>query len=324
MVKRGKSDERTVLDVDEIATLLKIRKQNGHATVLVLGSRAGAFFQSEQFYQTFQQWSARDFRHLTQRERFQECYTVLTTMADRYGELDTYHMLRTFIDKSGPTRADICLADLIQQGYFEEIISTNIDDSLEQALINAEMRTGRDFEIYDSKNDERTALFCRIIKVFGDLRDRDYAIGERLAFLDSDKNRKALIERLLKKETLMIGFDALWDQAMLHVIAAEGETLWFVNEEDLGNNPLLVDLLQVRKAKSILVEGGYEQFITKLYRHLTGIPVPVNYLLGSSILDQLQQLQRGQKRLQEENANILNEIKQLRQQIDRSFPQSED
>lgn len=290
MAKHGKHPE---FGVKEIAMWLNARRNDSHSTVLLLGSRAGAFFRSEQFYEILQQYSVHNFMHLTHLKRFKECYTTLTVLEDRYGEVDIYHMLYTFTNKSVPTRADDCLVECIKQGYFEEIITTNIDDSLEQTLIKAGMREGYDFGVYDSDkmelNDERTPLY-KIIKVFGDIKTRGHVIKNRFTYLEQKQEFKKFLERTLKKDTLVIGYDTTWDQDILQAIPSEGQTLWFVNEENPSEDALLSNFIKTRQDIAYM-EGGYDRFVTKLHQCLTGPPA---LMIDSSILEQLQQLQKGQ------------------------------
>src|SRR5579859_2423022 len=170
-------DEGSQADIEEMAKLLKIRKNSHHPTVLLLGARAGRLFRSEQFYEDLQFFSNVNFHGLPRIKQFKECYTILTS--SKFSEWDLYSILQAPLKDIGTINADICLASLIKHKYFDEIISTNIDDVLEGALDQTEMRQGRDYEVMriglDTAYYERSNP-CRIIKPFGDLVSRDYTI----------------------------------------------------------------------------------------------------------------------------------------------------
>src|SRR5215472_936381 len=138
-----------------MAKLLKIRKDSHHPTVLLLGARAGRLFRSEQFYEDLQFFSNVNFHGLPRIKQFTECYTILTS--DKFSEWDLYSILQTALKDVGVINPDICLASLIKQEYFDEIISTNIDDVLEGALDQTEMRQGRDYEVL--RIDSNTSRF---------------------------------------------------------------------------------------------------------------------------------------------------------------------
>lgn len=281
--------------VNDVATVLNVRKNDGHATVLLLGSRAGAFFRSEQFYEIVQHVSKRDFKPHSRLARFQDCYAILTT--GQYDEADIYHVLRKSIDEAVITTTDSCLALLIQQGYFEEIITTNVDDSLERACVEVGMREGYDFEVCHPDQgvpDDEKYTSYRIIKVFGDMRAGKHAIKDRLFHLERNQAFKGHLERLLKRDLLIIGFDPVWDKDILRVISAKGQTLWFVNEENLSKNPLLSDLLRARQAKNIIyANGSYDPFVNTLY----------DYCLDKNIIKSLWKSLKDYQRMKQVQAD---------------------
>jgi len=137
--------ESEQFDISTIAKLLDVRKRNNHRAVLLLGARTGGLFRSDHFYESLQEFSNRDFNKLSPLEKFNECHSILTS--DHFSEAEIHSIVRTSLRDLTVTIADACLAELVKQGYFEEIISTNIDDMLEQALVEIEMQEQREFEV---------------------------------------------------------------------------------------------------------------------------------------------------------------------------------
>src|SRR2546422_3487835 len=132
-------------DAPEIATLLEFRKKHNQRTVLFLGSRAGGLFRSQQFYDTMWQFSKRDFAELSRFEQFSECYKIL--QEERFSERDRFSILSSSLRGVGTIDADVCLAELVKDGVFDVVISTNIDDLAEQAFIQVGMRELEDFQV---------------------------------------------------------------------------------------------------------------------------------------------------------------------------------
>lgn len=273
-------DDGSQADIEEMAKLLKIRKNSQHPTVLLLGARAGRLFRSEQFYEALQFFSNVNFHGLPRIKQFKECYTILTS--GKFSEWDLYSILQAPLKDIGAINADICLASLIKHKYFDEIISTNIDDVLEGALDQTEMRQGRDYEVMrigpDTAYHERSHS-CRIIKPFGDLVTRDYTIKGRASRLEHAKSR-TFLQSLLEKDLLIVGIDPTWDRDILRFIPVEpnDSSIWFVSEQEdiIQESSFLSDNLSARCNKTILgYEGSYSSFIPKIH----------NYLHGSKLTD---------------------------------------
>jgi len=171
--------ERSQLGIREMANLLEVRKDSHHPTVLLLGTRAGRLFRSTHFYNNLQLFSNRNFQEIPLISQFQECYAILTS--DKFSETDIHSILRRSLKDVSVIDTDTNLASLIKHGYFNEIISTNIDDALEDALLQTGMKEGQDFEVIsigrNPPQDEKSC-FCRITKVYGELVSRHYTVKE--------------------------------------------------------------------------------------------------------------------------------------------------
>jgi hypothetical protein len=274
-------DEGSQADIEEMAELLKIRKNSHHPTVLLLGARAGRLFRSERFYEDLQFFSNVNFHGLPRIKQFKECYTILTS--GKFSEWDLYSILQAPLKDVGAIPADICLASLIKHRYFAEIISTNIDDVLEEALDQTDMRQGRDYEVMRIGSDAthyESSHSCRVVKPFGDLVSREYTIKGRASRLEQAKAR-TFLQGLLAKDLLIVGIDPTWDRDILRFIPAESKgAIWFASEqEDIAQeSSFLAENLSARCNKAVLgYEGSYSSFISKIH----------NYLHGSKLTDHL-------------------------------------
>ena len=254
------------VDIGEIASWLELKKSMAHAPILVLGSRAGSLFRSQNFYDVLERYSYRNFHGLAANEQFGECYNVLKQVQFYEGEL--HSLLRSSMRDSIPTEADIFLAELIKQGFFQEIISTNIDDVLEQALVQVGLREANDFELLwpplERPHLERRLTY-RITKIFGDFASRVYDVLRQQFLLQSNQGLINLVEHILAKDVLMVGVDPIWDEELLRVLPASKSTLWLVGEEGLVNHPLLSEHAIDRPIMYLTEnEDVYENFLQAL------------------------------------------------------------
>src|SRR5947209_20140568 len=130
--------EPTQSTIQEMAHMLEIRKMSRHSTVLFLGARAGGLFRSPAFYDAMQRFSKLNFTTLSLAAQFAECYQVLTWLQSSENELN--NILYGILRHVEITEADVCLAELIKQGLFDIIVTTNVDALLEQAFLQVKDR----------------------------------------------------------------------------------------------------------------------------------------------------------------------------------------
>lgn len=276
------------LGIEQMAKRLEMRKKNNEYTTLLLGARAGQLFRSADFYNNLQLFSNLHFHRLPRFKQFKEVHTILTS--GKLSETDLNSFLRSALRDIDVTSTDISLASLIRNHYFNEIISTNIDVVLEEALLRIEMKEDRDYEVIrigrnigrNVPGQERPHPI-RITKPFGDFASQDYIIRGRPSHLDNTEMRSSLLS-LLKKDLLIIGIDPDWDKDILRMIPVNTKaTVWFVSEDTdiVGKSPFLSDMLRARHATHILVpEGSYDFFVGKLHDYLCGNVSP-NYTFAS-------------------------------------------
>ena len=134
------------VQVTDIAKWLERRKDAGRSTVLFLGARTGGLFRSKMLYGTVQYFSLRAFNNMSRLEQFDECYRVLREQDLSKSEIDT--ILIAALQGLQITETDISLAELVKRGFFETIISTNIDDLLTKAFVQVGMEETNDFQVF--------------------------------------------------------------------------------------------------------------------------------------------------------------------------------
>ncbi|WP_376797442.1 SIR2 family protein [Thermogemmatispora sp.] len=319
--------------IPEIAKLLDIRKQSGSGIILVLGARAGAFYRpSSALQEIVMGFSPRSPERLSRPKAFGECYRVLNEHS--FSERDLELIFQRALRDVTVTDADLCLAELVKEEYFSEIVTTNIDDLLEQAFSRVEMREGRHYEVFiPGRSYEEWLLhperrLCRVIKVFGDLVARVYDARRQRFYLDRYARLKEYLQQALKGDILVIGLDPLWDAGLIDLISPEGgfSSTWFVNEELPPAESSMAQIFQARQSLYLTGwDGQYENFLKAIFWHLKS-SMPTNISNFLDILSELRKInseraaaQKERHEIQELFHSVLGQLSLLQQQTEQGF-----
>lgn len=273
-------------DLKSLVDELEQRKKEGHQPVLVLGSSAGGLYRSDYFlYEHMLRGRPTDLHSLhstTRRQCFKQVQHLVNERA--MNEHDINEFIKTSFRNIDPEEYDICLALLIKNNYFYEIVSTNIDFLVEESFENVGMREGREFEVFFPRESRTSAqsfsekvLFpgvkerdYRIIKIFGDFLSREYQISQRFAYFENKPEFKQFLHGLFKSDLLILGLHPDWDEEILHLIPSQGGKLWFVGEEDLSELSIFRSISKTRVVQHIINRHWkYHNIATALYRYST-------------------------------------------------------
>lgn len=260
------------LSISELGRWLEWRRSNNSQTILMLGSRAGALYRSEPFYNYCQQYVTPFFSTRPLLWSFRECYNVLTRKP--LGERELHALLQDALKNARTlfTIYDRYCAEIIKRGYFREVISTNIDDIVERAMFSAGLIEDKDIQVFipgkQALSPQRDLPY-RLTKVFGDVLSRQYAIYDREGYLTHEKLDEYL-RSILSGDVLAIGLDPLWDQSILPFLRDAPRSLWFVNEEEdiVFDQQTAAILSQPKSAAVIHPDYDYDTFWRLLYRRL--------------------------------------------------------
>lgn len=305
----------------EIATLvnwLGMRKKINNPAVLFLGARAGGLFRSQELYNILRPFSKRTLSELPRTHQFEECYKVLSQGQFSERELDS--ILTESLHDIAFTDADVCLAEMVKQGLFSIIISSNIDDLLEDSFAQVEMREPFDYDVFtpEHMNVEESPYHerippCKVIKVFGALSSKKYRILERGVHLDGNHNLKNRLEAYLARDVLVVGLDPTWDEEILRMFPTQGDFLWLVGEEELITHTTISRIVRTRQTKH-LVGSEHHEIWKAIYWHLHG-EMPINFQLIRSINLQLQTLNRDLQLLKKDMTDMRSDLQKLLTQV---------
>lgn len=316
-------DAFTKITVEDIAQDINSREI---APVLFLGSRTGSLFRGTALANTLKGYSFKDLANKTRVERFAEWYTVLDRL--RQNELALHSNIQQALQEKVVSVADNCLAQLMKERKFEYIITTNIGNEEELTFLQNEMKTNRDFEVIAPGSAIASAgNKFKIIKASGDT-ESEYSIcgytikNRKNILLDMYTEPRKSIDEVRKRDMLMVGFDAKWDNHVLHAVfpREEGRRVWYVNEEpSVEKNSQLFFYLKACKARCLEGSTGkYELFFMNLCEHMLG-SIPTQQILDklTSIEKMLLEMQKTYQQFQEMTMkDIKGSIAKLSENVD--------
>jgi len=235
------------IEIEYLARELENRKHEKAKTVLILGSRAGALFRSQKFYEDITYLSPKSLTMLSVTEQFSEAYSILKAEKDKNPVEDIRILLTSAIEQSMHATEDTSLAELVKQNIFNTIFSFNIDDLLYSAFIKHEMKPKQDFADFSfgrwqpeytvQEILEYTRLnACKLIRIFSDEQSFVYRLNHAKAHEEISHCMRQLLEKWKVKELFIVGWDPVWDEFLPSALPASLKTVWFVNEEENAKN----------------------------------------------------------------------------------------
>ena len=267
----------TPVSVAELAQLLIVRKKAGKRTVLFLGSRTGGLFGNQAFYNDLQRYSLRKLNALSEIEKFHECHHVLKKLVDEGDpqEPEIKKMLENFmgawLQEAAEREVNNLVVELVKEGFFDVIISTNMDSLLEDTFEMLGMRRSQDYRVLnllDATIDVNVIenKTCTIMKVFGEFVSGNYkAVTGKISWSGSQRLRTVL-NVLQGREMLAVGYDSLWDEQVESALLIKGE-FWYINETLPEHASPLIDALEHYQGRYI---AGiyYERFFEEIYNFI--------------------------------------------------------
>ena len=278
------SNEQEMFNISFIARRLKMRENNQHKTVLVLGSRASSLFRSEALYGQLKYFSDSILSdpEQPQTKKFGACYDLLTSPMFSPAEID--QILRQALKEVTVEGEDLCLARLVVVlRLFDVIITTCLDPIFEQALEMVGWKELRDFDMYTPPLDPQKydplshqRVPCRLVKVFGQLTTSEYII-HRGNHIKQHPSLHSLLQNLLQRDCLILGLDPVWDAEIYNIFPPLGNPIWYINEEPLDGRSGFSQLPPTRNILQLKgPDGSFKQFAHMLHWHIFD-KIPINF-----------------------------------------------
>jgi hypothetical protein len=198
---------------------------------------------------------------------------------------DRRTLLARFFEIAGVTEGYDDLADLIMEGYFGLIVTTNVDTMLEEALQEAKIKRPGTFVIGRNPDDTIGSWLSirghdvKIVKLRGSLDSPDFTFPpDRMVF---NPHIQEALQRETRKSLLFVGYTRQ-DRAVLDLVNSIADhAIWWVSYHeptwrDADDRPVL-QLLRQRKSDDNILSGEdarFENFFSTLYETLTGAKMP--------------------------------------------------
>lgn len=306
---------------------LEEARKHGDRFTLVLGSRTSAFYRSNDFYGELKMFAREDFAKKTRIQQFQSCYDVLNR-EDGLGDLhDVDRFLSRILDKMSWQPTDLYLAALIKQGLFGTVISTSIDNFLKEALsvIGIPEEEITEYNGASEKQELEPQKSSRhlLINVFGKIGTNNYSV-RRENYFARRRNLEQVIRQETEKDTLVIGYDPVWDEGLGSLFSTHSKAMfWYINEEEPKPDPFFNALKERRPVpyEGIHANHTYEYFVNNLFKFYGG-KFSAHYITQDFIFQKILDVERLQQkfmlqknrdveRLQQEIQSLKDEMRNL-------------
>jgi hypothetical protein len=275
--------------IEEIANVIQSHRRINEPLVLVLGARTGALCRNQTLYSRVSKTTSPpdSFDTLSEQEKFRESYKALQHYFSR-SEVDT--ILKVALFNLAVTEGDRLLAELICAGYFETVISTGLDISLEGAIHAEEVRAQFAYQFLIQGREPIEDIIrpyragSKIIKLYGVVRPNHESSynGPRNEFeLDSKEHRelRAFLEETFAKDLMIVGYDLIWDAPIKNAfLAPRRGNIYYVNEALLVEDDDLKRVIEKRQGRYLLdpQKGQYSPFIKELHQQLRKTHEPMS------------------------------------------------
>ncbi len=194
---------------------------------------------------------------------------------EKLGDNTRYSILKEhLLVNKNPSEGYEYLVQLIRSGFIKIIFSTNLDNLLESALINAGLRPSEHFVVIINKKDRPEVIVeqlnssffpLKIIKLHGSLESPNSYAFTHPEIFEIETQIKSDISRFINQSLIIVGH-SMQDRDVCTLFEKKGDEIYFVNpttpqEESEGSK-----ILSVRGKGEIIdgEDGCFDTFFRKL------------------------------------------------------------
>lgn len=207
-------------------------------------------------------------------QRYEEFYRTL----GRLGRGDRHAIFARYFQGMAPSQGYLQLAQLIDEEYFDVILTTNFDNMLEQAFAARGLSRGSDYILFIVSMDrgEEIRYFLsqsrpriKIIKLHGDLASGVLYFSPEETYGFTELITENLRD-LTTRNMIFIGYRGV-DRSVLGILNREGDSIWWVNPSALDWNDQeerhILTILHLRRSADNLIsvsDGHFDAFVARL------------------------------------------------------------
>ena len=184
---------------------------------------------------------------------------------DGFSARERYVMLKKHFDDTKLSAGYLRLAELIEQGYFTLIFTTNLDPFLENSLEKKAVAVNHQVVVCGRQSDPETLEMLtvtdplvKVIKLHGDIEAREFAVTPSEISQFGSHNER-ILRQYLAQDLIILG-PGPRDYDLNRAFDREGGAVWYVNEIPLTTENPLYQALQGRGAEDNMIEGPFGQF----------------------------------------------------------------
>lgn len=202
-------------------------------------------------------------------------YDDFSRLCDGLSHQERFSLLSEHLAIRSPSRSAVLLADLIKQGWFSLILTTNFDSLLEHSFHAAGL-SSTDYQVLvnepGASNDSIAAsLFygsprIKVLKLHGDILRRRFAITRKETAEFNEAIASCLTRIFAERDVIIIG-SQFSDLDLLRTISNRGGSLWYVSPSQPTGH--LATLLEVRNSREHVIsgsDGNFDTFVKSLSR----------------------------------------------------------
>jgi hypothetical protein len=223
-----------------IVNLLKARLESGETPyTLVLGESASVNLGCSPIIQVVQLISSNATSGFAKFSPWDNKVTYFFDFLQNLSPTERYTILRKYYENLTPSIGYVSLAKLIKLGYFELVLTTNIDTMLEDALRSQEFTDFQTVVIDDEMTTEKLETLLRartpkvkIIKLHGDIHARKFVFTPKEILTNINAVEK-LLSQILIEDTIIVGHSSR-DEDLTRCIGTDGGSLWYVNPSKIS------------------------------------------------------------------------------------------
>lgn len=217
---------------------------------------------------------------MTHEEKLQQLWNIL----DNYlNESNRALELEKYVLGKHPSRGYACLAQLVKNGFFDSIFSTNFDPYLEDSLMDAGLRTDgftklivgvfKEEEILKGLMYPRPKI--KIVKLHGDLGLRHIAVTREQTFQFHEEIEDALKTYFTQHDVIIFGH-SMRDNDLTRCIERKGGLIWYVNPSKPKPDDFIAQAMATRRCAENTIDGDearFDNFFCALASEV-GLPLP--------------------------------------------------
>lgn len=196
---------------------------------------------------------------------------------DGLSSLERYVILKKYFAEAGTSPGYHHLAEMIGQGFFDIVFTTNLDPFLKNSLADEKLEA-TDFEVLicgERSGAETMDILksaqprVKIVKLHGDVPSRSFAFTpSEISLFGSEGER--VLRHYLSRDVIIVGHGPR-DYDINRAIEREGGSVWYVGQNPPPADDLVYQAMKARGTQANVISGEcglFDRFFGTLHREL--------------------------------------------------------